>query len=370
MRVLPRYVLGQAVVALGMTLAVFTFVLLLGGLLRRLSELLVNRQLGLDTVVYFLLLVLPSVLSFSLPLAILATALLVFGRLSADHEITAMRASGISIGQVAAPVILLAVLMGGLCFYINASLSPRCRFQFRTLFVRLGIERPLALIEAGTYLRDFPGYVLYVGRKKANVLEDITVYMLDGQGRVVSSLRARRGTVTARRETQTLLLDLYEVRGDLRDPDDPTNLRRMRTGTTADRYPLELDLGRVLRRARKSKKLRDYTLTELREEIASLREKGVYPAAAVMEAQKRITGAVACVSFVLVGIPLGLKTSRRETTIGIALSLGLALLYYVVVIVAGSLADRPHLYPELILWVPNLLFQIIGLWLLWRVSST
>ena len=139
-------------------------------------------------------------------------------------------------------------------------------------------------------------------------------------------------------------------------------------GTTAQRYPLELDLGGVLRKARAAKKLPDFSMAELRAEIASLRDKGVYPAAALIEAHERVSGAVACVSFALVGIPLGLKTSRRETTIGIAISLALAFAYYFVTILAGSLQDRPQLYPELILWAPNLVFQAVGLGLLWRAS--
>jgi lipopolysaccharide export system permease protein len=77
---------------------------------------------------------------------------------------------------------------------------------------------------------------------------------------------------------------------------------------------------------------------------------------------------VACVSFVLIGIPLGLKTSRRETSVGIAVSLALAFAYYFLVIVANACKDRPQLFPEAILWSPNLVFELIGLWLLWRVS--
>src|SRR2546426_6730266 len=144
MRILPKYITRQVVITLFFTLGVFTFVLLLARMLKQLSELLVNRQVGLAAVAQFILLLMPYVLSISLPMAMLATALLVFGRMSADNEITAMRASGIGLGRVAAPVILMATLMGLVCLYINTSVSPRCKFAIRTMFVRLGAERPMA----------------------------------------------------------------------------------------------------------------------------------------------------------------------------------------------------------------------------------
>ncbi len=364
MRVLPKYIARQTAVTLIMTVSVFTFVLLLGGMVRQLSE----RNVSLSAVGMFLALTLPSLLSFTLPMAMLATALLVFGRLSADHELTALRASGVSLGQVAAPVMLLAAALAGLCLYINATLGPTCKFQVRTLVVRLGLERPLDLLDEGRYLKEFPGYVIYVGRKLDDAVADIVIFTLDDNGNVTSSFRARRGTVSVRRDTNKLLLDLEDVRGDLRDPSDPLNLRKIRAGTTAQRYPVELDLGRILRKARTGKKLSDFTLAELVAEIRQLQARGVYPAAALVEAHQRVAMAVACLSFTLIGIPLGVQTSRRETSIGIALSLGLAFLFYFVVITANAVKDRPALFPEAILWMPNLIFTFVGLVLLWRLS--
>jgi lipopolysaccharide export system permease protein len=310
----------------------------------------------------------PNILSFALPMAMLATALLVFGRMSADNEINAMRANGVSLGQVVAPVILLAAAMSVLCLFINTSVAPWCRFQFKTMFVRLGSERPMALIEEGTYIKDFPGYVIYAGRKTDNMIQDVMLYTLDDSNNVVSSLRAEKGFVSAKPEERKLLLDLYNVRGDLRDPKDPTNIHKIRPGTTAQRYPIELDLSRALRQARASRQLGDLVFPELREEIRGLRERGIYPAAALMEAHQRVAAAVACLAFTLIGIPLGIKTSRRETSIGIALSLGLALVFYFVTVLATTLKSRPYLYPEAILWSPNLIFELLGLWLLWRVT--
>jgi lipopolysaccharide export system permease protein len=368
MKILPKYITRQAVVTLLIALGVFTFVLLLARMLKQLSEMLVNQQVGVEVVGWFVLLVTPYMLSFSLPMAMLAATLLVFGRMSADNEISAMRASGIGLGQVAAPVVLLATLMTGVCLYINTYLAPQCRADFRTRFVRLGAQQPMALLEEGTYIRSFPGFVIYVARKKENVLEDVTVYTLSDDGNVVSSLRAEKSIVKAQPEAQKLLLEMYNVRGDLRDPKDPTNVRKIRPGTTARRYPLELDIGQAVRRASATKELRDMVFSELRAEIRTLRAQGIYPAAVLMEAHQRVATAVACLAFTLIGIPLGIKTSRRETSIGIAISLGLALIFYLVLVLANTLKSRPHLYPEALLWFPNLAFEILGLWLLWRVA--
>jgi lipopolysaccharide export system permease protein len=108
--------------------------------------------------------------------------------------------------------------------------------------------------------------------------------------------------------------------------------------------------------------------SELIEQSESLRGQGIYPAAALMEAHQRVAMAVACVAFTLIGIPLGVKTSRRETSIGVAISLGLALIYYFTMVLANVLRNRPYLYPEAIMWLPSFGFEMLGLWLLWRVS--
>jgi len=368
MKILSKYITRQAVITLFFTLGVFTFVLLLARILKQLSDMLVNQKVGLDVVGYFVLLVTPNILSFSLPMAMLATALLVFGRMSADNEITAMRGCGVSLGQVVAPVILLGALMSVLCLYINADVAPYCKFQFKTMFVRLGSERPMALIQEGTYIKDFPGYVIYVARKKENLIEDVMLYQLDESNNVVSSLRATKGIVSSKPAEHKLLLDLYNVRGDTRSPKDPTNVHKISPDSLAARYPIEMDLSRALRQARASRQLSDLKFHELLDEIRDMRSRGIYPAAALVEAHQRVAGAVACLAFTLIGIPLGIKTSRRETSVGIALSLMLALGFYFVTVLANTLKSRPHLYPEAILWSPALFFELLGLWLLWRVA--
>ena len=368
MKILPKYIIRQAFVTLGVTVAVFTFVLLLVASLKRLSDLLVNRNVGLTAVVQFLLLAMPKVLMFSLPMAMLATALLAFGRMSADNEITAMRANGISLGQVATPVLFLASMVSALCLYVSTTLMPQCQFQLKTLLLRIGLERPMALLEENVAIRDFPGYIICLSHKKGNVIEDVTIYELGEDHNTLSRFHAKYGAVTTKVNQRKVLLDLYDVRGDLRDREDPTDLRKIRAGATAAHYPVELDLGKALRSIASGKTLGDMTFPELSGEIRRLRAQGHSPAPAFMEAHQRIAWSAACFTFTMIGIPLGLKTSRRETSIGIALSLSLAMVFYFFVVLANALKNRPSFYPEAILWFPNVLFEVLGLWMLWWVA--
>src|SRR5215207_8467402 len=97
MRTLHTYILRQLLGTLAMTVGVFTFFILLVSVLKEVLGLLVSQQISLTLVAKAVLMLIPHVLVYALPMGLLTAALLVFGRLSADHEITAMRAGGVSL---------------------------------------------------------------------------------------------------------------------------------------------------------------------------------------------------------------------------------------------------------------------------------
>jgi lipopolysaccharide export system permease protein len=359
MKTLHLYLTRQVLATLLMTVAVFTFVLLLGNVLKEVLNLLVNRQVTLLVVGQSVLLLIPFVLVYALPMGFLTAMLLVFGRFSADQELTAARASGLSLLSLVTPVLLLSVLMSCVCGVINTQVGPRCRTAYKQLLQRLGAEKLQGAVPERTFIKDFTGWIVWFGRVDGTNLHDVLLYQLDKAGeRVENTFRARRATIQIDQAARKISLNLFEVW-------QVVVLEGTRHAFYAGEATRTLDLPERIER---EPSLTDLTFTQLAQKRRELEKKDVSPLPVEVVMSSQAAFSLACIGFTLVGIPLGIRAHRRETSVGVAVALLLVMVYYSFIILGQSLQTKPEYAPHLIVWIPNFLFQVTGAWLLWRAN--
>jgi lipopolysaccharide export system permease protein len=277
--------------------------------------------------------------------------------MSADSEIAAMRACGIHLASVIkwpAAFGLACTLLG---FYVNNEIVPRGHEIRRTLKRRVSVGAGLSVLEPGRIIDDFPNVKLYFGAKEGNWLYDIVV--LDYSQKVDRMITASKALVTS--EGTDLHLDLYQMTVDPLDEDHPTMAR-------ATRFPYVVK--DAIKEVKYSKKDKDLDFGEILEkmslqkkfiELAQGRSKTVGTEKNLRkrdlsktrtEFSKRFVFAMASFCFVLVGIPLGIKAQRRESSIGMAISLAVSLGYYIVVILMLSAQKNFAIRPDILIWLP------------------
>ena len=403
MKTLHKYLISQVLATLALTVSVFAFVVVLLNGLPQILPLLLSGHVKFTLILKAVALLLPFAFVYALPMGFITATLLVFGRFSADQELTAARAGGVSLLSLCAPVLLLSLLCCGLSAWFNLQVGPQSRAAFVNLRTELLANVTSDVIPEKQFIHNFKDYIVYVEKNRNGMLENITVYEAKSTNAAATKvfLRAPSGQVVVDEVANTINLTLSNLTGVMQKGSARPSI------ISSDRFPMQYDLKNQTRAVAKPK-VSDMTFAQLQAELRDLQqmnvagdkpggraetnppENGLPPQAAEAEMAAQIQAAekvrqseiervrvtmhgeaafsFACFGFALVGIPLGIRVHRRETNIGIGIALGLVVVYYGFTLLGQSLAARPELHPHLILWIPNLLFQVVGSALLWRAN--
>lgn len=342
-RILDRYLLLECLPTLGLSLAVFTFVLLMNRLLR-LSDLVVTKGVPMGDVIRLLVLALPALLPLLVPAGLLLAILLAVGRLSADSEIVAMRACGVGLAQNLRPVLVLSAGVALVTAALSLWIQPRAAVSFKELLHDAVKNRIGATTETGVFTEIARGVTVYAEKmdRDSGVAENLFLSLDRGEHRGVWIL-ARRGTVFE--DAGALGLDLQD--GEMHQyeaADRP--YRRLRFQHYRLRIPLP---GAVFSLG-----------TEEQPTRALWAEARAGDREAQLELHRRLALPASCLVFGLLGASLGLHHARGGRSRGVILCVGVLLVYYTLFTAGRALGKQDAVPPAVAMWLPNVVLGVLG----------
>lgn len=377
MKLLDRYVCWQVLLTSILAVVILSVVLVLGNVFKELLNLLVNHNVPIEFILSFIGYILPFSLTFTIPWGFLTAVLLVFGKMSAENELIALRSNGVSMARICVSVFALAVAFAGICLWINVDVAPKAQVKMKNALYDIVTSNPLAMFGSDKIIDAFPGRKIYVERNEGAELHNIFVYEQSEDNLPSKVVFARRGLLDTDEENKQLLLHLFDARFEQRDSREPENLAKIQQGITAKETTFPISLQELYDKNKKRKGLEMMTVAELSQRLGEKSgrtgEKDAIKEAAALsaaktEVSKRFSFSLASFAFALIGVPLAITAHRKETSIGFLLSLAVAFVYFFFIIIANTLREDPRWHPELLIWAPNVLFLGLGAVLFYRLS--
>ncbi|WP_024821759.1 MULTISPECIES: LptF/LptG family permease [Aminobacterium] len=351
--ILDRFILKEMAGPFIFGVMSFTMVFVAGDLLFQIASLIIEKGISLGVVVRLFLYRLPEVIILTLPMACLLSSLLTFGKLSANSELVALKASGIAFQRILRPVIWGAIIVGFAALILNETVVPFSNRAAENLMRYEVMREKPSLLQEQVFLRD------------------------ESQGELnrviyIEKLQPRKGTMS------NILVQEFEK----------GKLRRITVGKTGlwkdgkwwlndgevyqvgetgkvellfhfDRQHFELDLSpqQVEQASRKPKEM---SATELLVHIRLLKAQGARLAPLWVMFHLKLAVPWASVVLAILGASLGVRSHRTGSGVGFGLSVVIVFVYYVVMSFCKALGETEHMMPFIAAWLPNVLFLLVG----------
>jgi len=361
-KTLHWYIFREITVPFLLGFAVFTFVLLMGRFMN-LAEMVVAKGVPLADILRLLLYMLPSFSFVTIPMAFLLAVLLAFGRLSADNEITAMKAGGTGLYGILPPVIAFALIAYLATTVITVYALPWGNTAFKTLLYDAINLRVNISLKDGVFNDDLPGLVIYVSRydESEHRISGVLIYD-ERSSDEPATIFARSGMIIADPEKKNLRLRLQD--GGVHRLHGTSGYQLMEF----DSYDLNFSFNQTYKIVPTINEL-DMTFKELR---GAMKLTG-FDASIIrnlhLEFHRRLAFPFACFVFALIGIPLGLQNRRSGKSSGFSLCIVVLLCYYILLSIGKTLGQKAVVPPAVAMWMPNLIFIGLGIYLFKKTAA-
>jgi len=359
MRISDRYIGKQVLFGTVYAVLVLAVVLVLGNLFKQIQPLLVDLNAPLSLVGRFVINILPQSLMYTVPWGFLSAVLLVFGKLSSDQEITSFRVAGVSLPRLAAPVFVIAIFLSFISLWLNVNIVPLAKASSSQILAEQATSDPDSLLKPGVvnYSEGDPQKLLIEG-KSGDWVTGFHYYQSPPPNTKSSKtyIHADRAALSMDAKNAKLRIKLNNAYFETRQPNG-----KVQIAFAANAEPLLVDFKKI--KARKmsassmtNQEIREYIKTEKLSKSKKIKFKS--------EITKRYSFSMACFAFAFVAVPLGLKARRKDTSSGLIMSLAIGMSYFLVTVLADEFNNETT--ARIILWAPNVICILLGLFLFRR----
>jgi lipopolysaccharide export system permease protein len=358
-RTLTSYLLSEIFPPFVLGLLTFTFILLIARILK-LVELIVTRGIPLTQVARLFVLILPTFLELTLPMAFLLAILLGLGRLSGDQELLALKASGVSPKQILLPLTFVAANVAMITLLLTSSVRPAAQVALKNELYEIARTRIGTALKEKVFNEDFPNILIYVEEiiPPGNVAQGILI--VDKRDNSKDNIiLGKVGLISTEERTHTLSLRLFD--GSIHERD---RIHSNFSQTNFNIYDFKLDLDEFIGPAKtKDAGPKEMSLSRLLQTIDEKQAAGIIARPELMEVHQRIAFSFAPLVFSLLGVSLSLlpRTSRANRSWGVALCIVWLVIYYALLSFGKALGEKGALHPFVALWFPNIVVGVISL---------
>jgi lipopolysaccharide export system permease protein len=423
MKILYRYIFWEHVGPFFFGLVVIMFVLVMDFILEVLN-LIIGKGLNAFVILQVFVLNLAWMLALAVPMAVLISTLMAFGRLSQDNEITALRSSGVSIYRLILPPLVASFFLAGGMAVFNDRVLPELNHQARLLMTDIHQKRPTWNLKENVFIDEIPGYHILIKKidPHTNDVQGVTIYDVENR-RFPRTIIADRGKIEFSPDGNTLIFQLFD--GEIHEMDEQSpqryrkvsfdkqiiylhdvgnklvrsqsdyrtdrektsaqmlgEVKKLKSVATASREQIQniartswdrlngaiytrnaipIDSGKVTEKLIKDNQT---ILNQISSEEQNIKNQQRVENSLLVEVHKKFALAVACIVFILVGAPLGIMAKKGGVAVGLGLSLGFFVLYWAFLIGGEELADRQFISAFWAMWSANILIGGAGIYIL------
>jgi lipopolysaccharide export LptBFGC system permease protein LptF len=362
------YIIKEFLYSFIFGVVIFSFLLVLNVALEFI-DMLIAKGVALLAVVKLFIFYLPNILTLSIPMAILFGALLSYGRLSADNEVTAIRAAGLGYKMLTAPIIIFVCSISFFLMFFNHFWAPRLNSNLKAYSKEVITKKPLAKFneKALTTVGDYNIYSNKVDNVK-NTLLGVSIYKFEsaycentkknilpqndkGPWRISAS------SATIKAYSTGAMLILYNGYWQKSSPSDMASI----TQTTFKKYSIFIPL---------FDKIQGFSIApseisspKLLELIKQYKEQKLEITPYLMDYWLRWVYTIAPIIFIFIALPIGILTGKGSKAVGFGLSLGIVVIYYTLLVIAMTLGEKNYMPIGLIIWLPNFVIGTAGIYL-------